>query len=72
MQFLSKIPMTFWIEIKILAFPGGLGGKDLALSLPWLRFNHWVKNLCMPQMWHKKGRKEERKGKILRTANVHE
>ena len=31
-----------------LEFPGGLGVKDLALSLLGLRFNPWPKNGCMP------------------------
>ena len=31
-------------------FPGGLGVKELALSLLWLEFNPWPGNFHMPQV----------------------
>ena len=44
-------------------FPGGLVGKDLALSLLWLgsllwrgEFDPWAGNFHMPQVWPKKSK----------------
>lgn len=32
--------------------------KDPALSLLWLRFDHWPRNFCMLQVWSKKPAKQ--------------
>ena len=37
-----------------LGFPGGLVVKDSVLSLLWLEFSPWARNLCMPWAQPKK------------------
>ena len=37
-------------------FPSDLAVKDLALSLLWLGFSPWLRNLCMPQAQPKRGK----------------
>ena len=40
--------------------PSGLAVKDLALSLPWHRFDPWPGNFCILQVQPKKKKKKSR------------
>ena len=37
-----------FVKKQVVEFPGGVGVKDLASSLLWLRFDPWPGNFCMP------------------------
>ena len=47
----------FPLKEKILEFLGGLELKQSALSLLWLRFDLWLRNLCKPWAWPKTEKK---------------
>ena len=42
-------------------FPSGSVVKDMALSVLWLRFNHWTGNFHMTQARQKERKKERKK-----------
>lgn len=64
-----------YIDVSVLlliksywALSGGLVIKDSTLSLPWLRFDRWPGNFCMPWALPKKKKKKSQKriiGNIL-------
>lgn len=53
---IMKYTLNFLLKLYVLAFPGELAVKDLALILLWLRFNPWPRKLHIP-----KKKKEEEK-----------
>ena len=52
-------------------FPGGLGVKDLALSLLWLGFDPWPENFCMAWAWPNQTNKQtSRQNKTNKTNGM--
>ena len=49
-----KILTLLNCTIKLREFPGGLVGKDSTLSLLWLAFDPWPRNVSMLWAWPKK------------------
>ena len=59
-----KILTLLNCTIKLREFPGGLVGKDSTLSLLWLAFNPWPRNVSMLWAWPK------RKKKMIKMVNL--